>query len=112
MTPTQRSLKLLRDAGYRCAIVERWNQYARIRQDLWGFCDLLCYHPTTGQIMFIQTTSGANVAARLAKLRANEHAVSLARHYRVEVHGWAKRGARGKRKMWSLRIETMTGDER
>ena len=33
MTPTQRSLKYLREQGYTVAITERWNPFARIRQE-------------------------------------------------------------------------------
>ena len=38
-SPTQRSLKLLRDEGYTAQVVERWNPHARVRQDLFGVID-------------------------------------------------------------------------
>ncbi|MBI4326652.1 MAG: hypothetical protein HY674_15520 [Chloroflexi bacterium] len=41
MTPTQRSLSKLRAEGWLAVIVERWNPYDRVRQDLFGFADLL-----------------------------------------------------------------------
>ena len=44
LSPTQRTLKALRDRGLRSAIVEKWNQYAGphgIRQDLFGIIDVL-----------------------------------------------------------------------
>ena len=40
-SPMQRSLKHLRDAGWTCAIVEHWNLHAKIRQDLFGFGELV-----------------------------------------------------------------------
>ena len=40
-SPTQLSLKKLREEGYIVAVVEHWNSFARIRQDLFGFIDLL-----------------------------------------------------------------------
>ena len=41
-SPTQLSLKLMKERGYLCQIVERWNAFAKIRQDLFGFVDVLC----------------------------------------------------------------------
>ena len=55
MTPTQRSLKYLREQGYTVAIVERWNAFAKIRQDLFGFIDLLAIKP--GETLAVQTTA-------------------------------------------------------
>lgn len=103
-TPTQRSLKLMRDQGYLCAITERWNPHAHIRQDLWGFCDVLCVR--AGEVVAVQTTSGANVATRIAKMRSLPSLpVVLSAGVKVVVHGWRKVGARGKRKLWECRVE-------
>ena len=33
LSPTQRSLEYLREQGYHVEIVEKWNHWARIRQD-------------------------------------------------------------------------------
>ena len=63
-SPTQRSLAHLRALGYRVAIVERWNPFARIRQDLFGVLDLLAVKD--GEILGVQVTSGSNVAARIS----------------------------------------------
>lgn len=103
MTPTQRSLAKLRAAGWLVAVVERWNPYARIRQDLFGFVDLLAVRGN--ETLAVQTTCGSNVADRLAKILATQAAAlwleSPSRT--IVVHGWAKRGARGKRKTWTCR---------
>ena len=103
MTPTQRSLAKLKAEGWFCAITEHYNPWARIRQDLFGFIDILCLK---GDVtLAVQTTTGDNVAARLAKIGQCQAArlwlESPTR--RIAVHGWAKRGARGKRKQWTCR---------
>ena len=43
-SPTARSLELLRELGYTAKVVEHWNQYAKIRQDLFGV-DILALKP-------------------------------------------------------------------
>jgi hypothetical protein len=71
------------------AIVERWNAYAGIRQDLFGFVDLLALrgHET----LAVQATSGSNVAARVTKIAQAEHAAAVrAAGWRIVVHGWRK----------------------
>jgi hypothetical protein len=106
-SPTQRSLKLLRDEGWTVAITERWNQFARIKQDLFGFIDLLAIK---GDVtMAVQTTSGSNVSARINKIRALQAAaIWLESPTRtIVVHGWRKAGPRGKRKTWQCRKEDL-----
>lgn len=108
MSPCQRSLKLLRDRGYLVAITERWNQYAKVRQDLFGFIDLLAVKGDT--ILAVQTTSGDNVSARLDKINNEPRALLwLAPSRKILIHGWRRVGARGKRKLWECReIEVTT----
>ncbi len=102
MSPTQRSLKWLRDQGFTVAIVERWNPYAKIRQDLFGCLDLLAISPTHG-IIGIQATSTGNLSARDKKILAEPKAgIWLASGGKITCHGWSKKGARGKRKLWQL----------
>ena len=100
-TPTQRSLALLRRQGYRVAITEHWNSFVKRRQDLLGFIDVLAVAPS---MLAIQTTSGTNVSARVAKildLPAAREWVEAG--HRIVVHGWAKRGPRGAAKKWECR---------
>lgn len=90
-TPTQRSLKLLREEGYTVAIVEHWNPHAKIRQDLFGFADLLAIKP--GEIIAIQTTTISNIAARRAKISAEPRAATwLAAGGLIVLHGWHRVG--------------------
>lgn len=106
--PSARSLKALRAAGYLAYVVERWNQYARVRQDFGGFADILAFGMDKG-VLAVQATTGANVAARVSKLTRDEKVAPVVRRWleagnRLQVHGWAKQGARGKRKTWTLRV--------
>lgn len=85
--------------------MERWNQYARVRQDLFGFIDLVAMSPTTG-ILAVQVTTGDNMAARRAKILAEpKAALWLASGGKIMLHGWRKVGARGKRKLWEVAEE-------
>lgn len=97
MTPTKLSLRYLRDGGWPLvAVVEHWNPHARIRQDLYGFIDLLAVG--TGGTLAVQTTTAANVAERIRKIadHPNLPAVRSA-GWSIHVHGWAKKG-----RLWVL----------
>ena len=73
MTPTQLSLRLLRKANCLVAITEHWNHFAKIRQDMFGFGDLLYLSPA-GETGLVQTTTYKNVSARRKKIRGNPNA--------------------------------------
>jgi len=101
-SPTSRSLAHLRDAGWTVAIVEHWNHYAKVKQDLFGFGDLLCVRAGIPP-MLVQTTTQDNAAKRVAKILAEPRAETWLRSgCSIVVHGWAKRGGRGERKTWSV----------
>jgi hypothetical protein len=108
MSPTQRSLKKLRAEGWTCAIVERWNPWAKVRSDLFGFIDILAMSGDC--LLAIQTTSGDNVSKRIDKIKTAQ-AASLwleSPSRKIIVHGWRKIGARGKRKLWECREVEIT----
>ena len=89
MSPTQRSLKYLRDQGYQCWIVEHWNSFARIRQDLFGCIDILCIGH--GHTLAVQTTSRSNVAARQKKIVENKYYPEMVRSgWKIQIQGWGK----------------------
>lgn len=92
-TPTQRSLKLLRDEGYRATVVERWNPFAHIRQDLWGFIDILAIRP--GETVGVQSCHYSDVSKRAEKI-ANHENVGAVREagWKIVIHGWHKVGNR------------------
>lgn len=103
----------MRAEGYLCAITERWNQYAKVRQDLFGFIDVICVKNDV--VVAVQTTSGDHVAERIKKIRETPASdVWLQSPSRkIVVHGWKKRGAKGETKHWTCRIiEVLTAGER
>lgn len=109
--PTQRCIETLKELGFQYEVVERWNHYARIRQDLFNVIDIVAVRPGIG-ILGIQATSGTNHAKR----RAKSIAEPLLRGWlesggRYEVWSWSKRGERGKRKVWTLRREEIRVDD-
>lgn len=108
-TPAQRTLAMLREQGYRCEVTERWNSFARIRQDLFQFVDVLAIAP---RMIAVQTTSGGNVSKRLAKIVALPSARDWVQAgHRIVIHGWAKRGPKGKRKRWTCREVEVTVED-
>lgn len=106
-SPTQRTLKWLREDGFKVGITEKWNPHAKIRQDLFGFIDLVAVKSGHG-ILGVQTTSGANHSTRRQKILESEEAhLWLACGGHIAVVSWAKQGARGKRKVWTMRWEEL-----
>lgn len=98
-SPTQRSKKHLEELGYFVWITEHWNAFARIRQDLWGFADLLALKE--GEVLAVQTTSGSNVSARVKKIAEHDNVAKVRQAgIQIHVHGWAK----GKNGRYSLRV--------
>ena len=88
LTPTQRTLAYLREEGYTCAIVERWNSHARIRQDLFGFIDILAIKP--GETLAVQCTS-TGVAERVKKIQESEYLPKVREAgWKILVIGWRK----------------------
>lgn len=89
MTPTQRSLKYLRDQGYRVEVVEKWLPWAKVRKDLFGFIDLLAIRES--ETLAIQTTSRGNITARIKKIEESEALNDVKNAgWKIAVHGWGK----------------------
>lgn len=102
MTPTQRSLAYLREEGYTVAIVERWNPHARIRQDLFGFIDLLAIRK--GETLAVQVTS-TGVSSRIKKIMESDYLPKVRdAGWRILVHGWRK-NSKGR---YVLRVEDIS----
>jgi len=93
MSPTQRSLKYMRDKGYLCDVVEKWIPGANIRKDLYGFADVLCVKNTTFRdgeppIVVVQSTSHSNISARVKKIMESQNLPIVAgAGIMVVVHG-------------------------
>ena len=97
-SPMQLSLQLLRREGHRCAIVEKWNPFAKIRQDLFGFGDILALtRNKRREAIIIQTTTMANINSRVNKIRESDAWLDwlVIPNHRIEVHGWALKKERG-----------------
>ena len=104
-SPTQRALAECKRLGWKAAIVERWNQWARVRQDLFGFADLVVLDGAPG-LLALQVTDATSISKRMEKLSGVALVVDwLKAGMRVEVWGWrklvVKRG--GKATRWTLR---------
>ena len=107
MSPTSRTLAELRKRGLTAQVVERWCSYSHRRIDLLGCIDLVAVGG--GRIMGVQACAGASHAARLTKALAQPGLRKwLADGGAFSIWSWAKRGARGKRKVWTLREERIT----
>jgi len=106
MTPSARSLALLKAEGFTVDTVERWIPGANVRRDLFGCFDLLAIRDT--QTLAVQVTTGSNLAARRRKLLASALLPRvLAAGWCLELHGWAKRSGR-----WHCRREPIEPLER
>lgn len=97
-SPTQLTLRHLRSQGYMAEVTEKWNQWARIRQDLFGIVDVLAVGD--GGTIAVQCTSDSNVSKRVHKI-ADSDATPYIRKagWKLVVHGWRKREGR-----WTLRV--------
>lgn len=110
LSPTQRTLRALRGKGLECAIVEKWNAHARIRQDMFGIIDIVALDPQRG-VIGVQST-GTDFAGHHKKLteeRAQECINWLSTPgTQLELWGWrkvkVKRG--GKAKVYAPRVKT------
>jgi translation initiation factor IF-1 len=98
---TSRSTALLRGRGYMVGSTERWIPMMKIRQDLFGFIDLLAVDPVGKQTIGVQATAGTNNAsARVHKICAEPRArIWLEAGNKIFVHAWEKQSReRGKQK--------------
>lgn len=90
MTPTQRSLEKLREDGYTCEVVERWNAHTKQRKDLFGIIDILAIRQN--EVVGVQTTSASSVSARVKKIADSELTPKIRdAGIKIIVHGWGKR---------------------
>ncbi len=98
MSPTARTLGLLRQQGYTAGVVERWLPFARngqgARSDLFGAFDVLAIRAGF-PVLAVQCSSSGGIAARLKKLRALPAVrIWLACGCQAEVWGWAQHDGR------------------
>ena len=88
VSPTQRSLAYLREQGYHCEVVEKFNSFTKQRKDLWGWCDILAIR--RGEVLAVLVTASA-VSDRIKKIMASDTLAKVREAgIRIEVHGWRK----------------------
>ena len=116
MTPTQRTIRELKNQGLRCAIVEKWNAHVGphgIRQDLFGIIDVIALDPSRG-VVGIQCCAGSGFRAHWRKI-TEEHAQEamdwlMTPGTALEIWAWRKvklkRG--GKAMVWRPRVVSVT----
>jgi len=103
--PGERSLQWFRKQGWYAYSVSRWVHQAGRRIDFAGFADLIAFSPALEIIVACQATTTAHQANRLAKILSLDSAGAwMKAGGKIQVHGWGKRGERGKRKLWTLTV--------
>ena len=118
MTPTQRTIRELKNRGRVCGIVEKYNAFAGphgIRQDLFGFIDIISLDPERG-VVAIQSC-GQSFAAHLKKI-TEEKAQEVYEWLRtpgakLELWGWrkVKKNRGGKAMIWQPRIKEIVMED-
>lgn len=93
ISPTQLTLKLLREQGWTVEVTEKWIPGANIRKDLFGFIDLVALKD--GQTLGVQATSYSNISARVKKIESAELLSAVRKaSWQVWVIGWRKQNNR------------------
>lgn len=118
--PLQRTKAWLEKLGWHTWIVEYWNPHAFVRQDMYGFADLVAIrHDFKGVWAINACEDSGEVSAHVKKYLdgwahpkkghqpPNSHLpVWLSGSNRFSIAGWGKRSSAGKlsRKVWTLRM--------
>lgn len=119
--PLQRSKAYLEEKGWHVWIVEVWNQWAHIRQDMYGFADLVAIRHDMKGVWAINACedNGGAVTDHVKKYLngwdhpkkgrqpPNSHLpIWLSAGNRFSIMGWGKRciAGTGSRKVWTLRM--------
>jgi hypothetical protein len=98
---------MMRKDGYTAQVVEKFNSFTKTRLDLFGCIDLIAVGQ--GRIVGVQACAGGDHAKRKAKALAEPRLKTwLESGGQFAVVSWAKRGARGERKLWTARVEYVT----
>ena len=82
MSPTERTLKLLRERGWAYAKCEYFNPWVKIRQDLFGLFDYIALDDKQG-VCGVQISSYGDIKKHIVKMEANPI-----------LKEWVKRGNR------------------
>lgn len=98
ISPTQLTMAWMKRRGFVAQIVERWNPFAKVRQDLFQVIDIVAVNER-GDLIGIQVTTRGNMSSRENKVYASVGAKYWATCNYIEVHGWQKVGPR-----WTVKV--------
>jgi hypothetical protein len=108
LTPTARSLNLLRRSGYAAAVVERWLPRVERRKDLFGCIDLVAVHRGVPGVLGVQATTAGNLSARVKKAQGvAELRTWLAAGNGFQCWGWERRNGSWHVRRVELRAEDL-----
>ena len=107
-TTTQRSLAHARKLGWTAEVVERWIPIPKhpgggIRKDLFGAIDTLGVCSYWLGCIGIQSCSASALAVHKKTAEASEQLPFFLAGNHFEIWAWAKRGERGKRKLYRVK---------
>jgi hypothetical protein len=104
---TVKSRDKLKEDGFTLVeTVERWNSFARVKNDLFGIIDVLAVGG--GVTLAVQVTSRDNMSSRRKKITESPaYPELLEAGWRVELHGWYKEKNR-----WQVKLEVLGEDPR
>lgn len=115
-SPSQRTIKYLKEQGRIVGKVETYNPYAGQfgqRKDLFGFIDFICIDPVEG-IVAVQSFGQAwSEHVRKLQEERNEEMFEWLKHAKLEMIGWRKLKLKkgGKAERWYPRIADIIIDE-
>ena len=88
-SPTQLSLAHLRKTCDLVEVVEKWNSFVKIRQDLFGIIDILALRGN--ETIAVQSTSWGNTKSRIDKMSESPNIAAIRKAgWKILVHGWKK----------------------
>lgn len=101
-SPTQRTLKALKEEGYRCGIVERFVGPLNIRVDLFHIIDIIAIRP--GEILSMESGEirpGVILGVQSCGQAYSEHYRKLTEEHADASEAWLRAG--GKLELWGWR---------
>ena len=117
---TKKTLQALRARGNMCCIVEHFNMFANIRQDAFGFVDIIALGKSIRKpgdaIIAVQSfgTDFQEHYRKITELRRKEALRWLSCGGEIELWGWRKLkkikadGHKGEQKVWTPRVQALT----
>lgn len=106
--PGARTMEHMCKDGFTVAMVERWNPHAMVRQDMFGFCDIVAMRAGAG-IIAVQACAMGSRTARIAKILAEPRAkIWLQSGGRIQVFAWRKLTRGMVREKWVPKVTEIT----